>query len=324
MNRPAVKPASWRWWGRVFAALGLVFFYWLLIEFVLFCDLLWRFRPRPRPIADPGPVNDTRVTFIVPTYNQRALMDFCLPALLREAGPGDEIIVVDDAGTDDTADYLRRTYPSVRVIRLETNQGFAGAVRAGIAGQHHTALRPRSTTTPKFGPASPPLSRADFADANVFAVCSRIELPEGSQVETGRGGGRLLRASRSPITFPRARSPPPSSTPAAPPPSSTAPATTPSAASARSTIPSTGKTSNSATAPGGSAGARSSSPRASVLHQRRATIGPRFGEEYADQTFLKNALLFVLEERSGSSRSCLSISATWPCASCSNGPPART
>ena len=34
-------------------------------------------------------------------------------------------------------------------------------------------------------------------------------------------------------------------------------------------------------------------PQAKVLHQRRATIGPRFGDAYANQTFLKNALLFI-------------------------------
>ena len=36
-------------------------------------------------------------------------------------------------------------------------------------------------------------------------------------------------------------------------------------------------------------------PRASVFHRRRATIGPRFGDDYANQTFLKNVLLFVLK-----------------------------
>jgi GT2 family glycosyltransferase len=34
-------------------------------------------------------------------------------------------------------------------------------------------------------------------------------------------------------------------------------------------------------------------PQASVLHQRRAWIGKRFGSAYANETFLKNSLLFV-------------------------------
>jgi GT2 family glycosyltransferase len=34
-------------------------------------------------------------------------------------------------------------------------------------------------------------------------------------------------------------------------------------------------------------------PGASVLHQRRAWIGKRFGNAYANETFLKNSLLFV-------------------------------
>ncbi len=36
-------------------------------------------------------------------------------------------------------------------------------------------------------------------------------------------------------------------------------------------------------------------PAASVWHQRRAWIGSRFGNAYANETFLRNALLFVLK-----------------------------
>ncbi len=293
VNRPASRPADLGWWGRALAALCLIFLYWLWLEFVLFCDLLWRFRPRPRPIADPGPANDTRVTFIVPTYNQRALMDFCLPALLKEAAPGDEIIVVDDAGSDDTADYVRNTYPSVRVVRLETNQGFAGAVRAGIA----------ASTTPLFAlinndaqvrPGFSAALRAHFAEAHVFAVCSRIELPEGSQVETGR-----VAAAFSGILEPYHL----------PPTDGPAPILYAGGASSlfhRARFDALGGFSTlyhpfywediELGYRAWRVGWRSVfEPSASVLHQRRATIGPRFGEEYADQTFLKNALLFVLK-----------------------------
>jgi len=34
-------------------------------------------------------------------------------------------------------------------------------------------------------------------------------------------------------------------------------------------------------------------PGASVWHERRAWMGRRFGDAYADETFLKNALIFV-------------------------------
>ena len=44
-----------------------------------------------------------------------------------------EVIVVDDASTDGTAQWLARAYPDVRVVRLERNGGFCAAANAGIA-----------------------------------------------------------------------------------------------------------------------------------------------------------------------------------------------
>jgi len=287
------RPTSPRWWGRTILAGPLVLFYLLLVELALIGDLVSRVRRGRPPVTDPGPVGDARVTFIVPTYNQRALMDFCLPALLQEAGSEHEIVVVDDAGTDDTAGYVQQTYPAVRVIRLDQNQGFAGAARAGIA----------TTRTPLFAlinndaQVRPGFLRAmlpHFTRPEVFAVCSRIELPEGSQVETGR-----VAAAFSGILEPHHLPPSEEPTPIL-------------YAGGASSIFHRARYE----ALGGfdrlyrpfywedielgyrawRAGWESwFEPKASVFHQRRATIGPRFGDAYAEQTFLKNGLLFVLK-----------------------------
>ncbi len=42
------------------------------------------------------------------------------------------MIVADDASTDDTQEWLSVRHPSVRLVRLEKNQGFCAAVNAGI------------------------------------------------------------------------------------------------------------------------------------------------------------------------------------------------
>lgn len=54
----------------------------------------------------------------------------CSLAVLA-AMPDAEVIVVDDGSADDTA---QRMPPQVRVIRLETNSGFATAANRGVAG----------------------------------------------------------------------------------------------------------------------------------------------------------------------------------------------
>jgi GT2 family glycosyltransferase len=72
------------------------------------------------------------VSLVIPTYNGAHLMGPCLDAIAGQTRRPDETIVVDDASTDGTADLLRERYPWVRVLRLETNRGFVGAVNHGI------------------------------------------------------------------------------------------------------------------------------------------------------------------------------------------------
>jgi GT2 family glycosyltransferase len=74
-----------------------------------------------------------RVSLVIPTFNGWALLRTCLDAIERQTRRPDETIVVDDASTDQTVDALRRDYPWARVISLDRNRGFVGAVNAGIA-----------------------------------------------------------------------------------------------------------------------------------------------------------------------------------------------
>jgi 4,4'-diaponeurosporenoate glycosyltransferase len=61
--------------------------------------LLWRPRPLP-PARTPG---RSAVAVIVPARNEAASLPNLVPALMRQLRPGDEVVVVDDHSTDDTA-----------------------------------------------------------------------------------------------------------------------------------------------------------------------------------------------------------------------------
>ena len=74
---------------------------------------------------------------VIPSYNGRALLEPCLASIARHR-PRDpampiEVIVVDDASTDDTPQWLARVHPDVRMVRLTRNGGFCAAANAGIA-----------------------------------------------------------------------------------------------------------------------------------------------------------------------------------------------
>ncbi len=72
------------------------------------------------------------ITVVIPTYNGIKYIPDCLDSLKGQLRRPDEIIVVDDGSTDETASLIARSYPEVRLIRLESNRGFATAINEGI------------------------------------------------------------------------------------------------------------------------------------------------------------------------------------------------
>jgi GT2 family glycosyltransferase len=69
---------------------------------------------------------------IVPTFNGAHLLPECLESLARQSYASVEVIVADGASIDETQPLLARRYPSVRLLSLTRNLGFAGNVNAGL------------------------------------------------------------------------------------------------------------------------------------------------------------------------------------------------
>src|SRR5712691_6880535 len=71
-----------------------------------------------------------KLSVVIPTYNRAALLPAAVESA-RRAGSDLEIIVVDDASTDDTREVCRRL-AGVRYIRSSRNAGLAAARNTGI------------------------------------------------------------------------------------------------------------------------------------------------------------------------------------------------
>lgn len=65
-----------------------------------------------------------RASVLVVNYNGRRYLDVCLGSLLAD-GADCEIILLDNASHDGSAEYVEQHYPQVRVIRSAVNGGFA-------------------------------------------------------------------------------------------------------------------------------------------------------------------------------------------------------
>jgi GT2 family glycosyltransferase len=71
------------------------------------------------------------VSVIVLTWNGCRYLEACLEAVALQQGVEAEILLVDNASTDGTVEFVRSRFPDVRVVALDENRGFAGGNNAG-------------------------------------------------------------------------------------------------------------------------------------------------------------------------------------------------
>jgi len=70
-------------------------------------------------------------SMVVVNYNSKAFLKNCLDSLSKQTYPNCEIIVVDNASTDDSLKIVEN-YPKIKLIKSKTNLGFAGGNNVGI------------------------------------------------------------------------------------------------------------------------------------------------------------------------------------------------
>lgn len=137
-----------------------------------------------RPVFFPKHENPL-VSVIVPVYNQVHFTAACLNSILRELSAIPlEVIVVNDASTDGTAQYLA-SCSGLKVVTHQTNQGFVLSVNdgAGIArGRYLHFLNNDTLVTPGWVSA---LLRAFDTRDNVGAVGSQLRTPDGTVAQAG-------------------------------------------------------------------------------------------------------------------------------------------
>jgi GT2 family glycosyltransferase len=75
---------------------------------------------------------------VIVTFNRRAHLARCLDAVAGQTTPVETVVVVDNASTDGTAEYLREQRPEVRLERLPVNGGGAGGFSHGVAVARET------------------------------------------------------------------------------------------------------------------------------------------------------------------------------------------
>jgi GT2 family glycosyltransferase len=66
-----------------------------------------------------------KIAIVILNWNNRKFLEQFLPSVFLSVFPNYEVIVADNASTDDSVPFLQQYYPRVHIIRLSRNFGFA-------------------------------------------------------------------------------------------------------------------------------------------------------------------------------------------------------
>ncbi|MHA2609646.1 MAG: glycosyltransferase family 2 protein, partial [bacterium JZ-2024 1] len=93
------------------------------------------------------------ISFIVVNHNARSILGKCLSALLHQTVTDYEILVVDNASSDGSADWIAQNYPQVRLITSKVNLGYAGGINLALThaqGKYIFVLNPDIAPPPEW------------------------------------------------------------------------------------------------------------------------------------------------------------------------------
>ena len=117
---------------------------------------------------------DGKVCVAIVTFNSGRYIRRCLQAVLAQRGVGLEVVVVDNASTDDTREILQEFRGRIRVLLNPANTGFAEGQNMAIRATQSKwvlTLNPDVLMEPGF---IANMVRAASADPRAGAVCGRL------------------------------------------------------------------------------------------------------------------------------------------------------
>lgn len=72
------------------------------------------------------------ISIIIPNYNGECFLSACLNSVFYQDYSDFEVILVDNASSDQSVALVRQQYPAVSIIENRTNRGYAGGCNDGI------------------------------------------------------------------------------------------------------------------------------------------------------------------------------------------------
>src|SRR5687768_15132810 len=138
------------------------------------------------------PPDAPRLSVVIPTHDTRELTLACLESLARAVRPDTEILVVDDGSRDGTADGVAARFPSVRLLRNESPQGFTRAANRGLEQARGEVLLLLNSDTEVEAAGLEALLFRFAAEPQTGVIGAALHYPDGSPQWSGGEEPTLL------------------------------------------------------------------------------------------------------------------------------------
>jgi len=122
------------------------------------------------------------VSIIIPNFNGASILATNLPTVLAAArvyGGDVDIIVVDDASSDQSVAMVTGKFPQIKLVRHAINRGFAETVQSGVHAAAHEILVFLNSDVRPHADFLAPLIETLMISRDVFSVSPLVSDPEG-------------------------------------------------------------------------------------------------------------------------------------------------
>lgn len=77
-------------------------------------------------------VCEQETAVVILSYNGRKWHELFLPLIVAESASGYDVVLIDNASTDDTLQWVKQNFPTVKTLRIGVNKGFANGYAEGL------------------------------------------------------------------------------------------------------------------------------------------------------------------------------------------------
>ena len=124
-----------------------------------------------------------KVSIIIVNHNGKTLLEKCLESLFKVNYENFEVILVDNNSTDDTVEFVTKNHPSIILLKLNSNKGFAEPNNIGskiATGKYLLFLNNDTIVTPSFISEMVSVIEND----NKIAICQSLLLKPDESVDS--------------------------------------------------------------------------------------------------------------------------------------------